>query len=199
MKRSSSKPSNTATSSSLIEHTGASGVRVALTGAPGTGKTTLAALLDSSFSVHAVRDLAEACGALGPLEGDGAQGVDLNALLQHVQRLPSDLLIEGHLSHHLNPDAIVVLRCAPEVLSHRLEVRGYDSNKVRANVEWEMLGGVHAEIQDAGLDVPVLELDASSMSAKAMADLVRSWSSKGFPCSNRPFIDWLADATHLPS
>ena len=92
-----------------------------------------------------------------------------------------------------------MLRCAPEVLSHRLEVRGYDPNKIRANVEWEMLGGVHAEVQDAGLDVPVLELDASSMSAKAMAERVRSWSSKGFPFSNRPFIDWLADATHLPS
>ena len=83
-------------------------MRVALTGAPGTGKTTLAALLDSSFSVHAVRDLAEACGALGPLEDDGAHGVDLHALLQHVQSLSSDVLIEGHLSHHLNPILLMV-------------------------------------------------------------------------------------------
>ena len=174
-------------------------MRVALTGAPGTGKTTLAALLDSSFSVHAVRDLAEACGALGPLEGDGAHEVDLDVLLQHVQSLRSDVLIEGHLSHHLRPDVIVVLRCAPEALSHRLEARGYDTSKVRANVEWEMLGGVHAEIQDAGLDVPVLELDSSTLEVEAMAERVRSWCDGGFPSSNAPFIDWLADAAHLLS
>ena len=174
-------------------------MRVALTGSPGTGKTTLAALLAPTFHVHAVRDLAEACGALGPLEGDGAHAVDLDALLQHVQPLPSDVLIEGHLSHHLTPDVIVVLRCAPETLRDRLEARGYGPDKVRANVEWELLGGVHAEIQDAGLEVPMLELDASTMRPEAMAESVRAWRDEGYAASSGALIDWLADATHLPS
>ena len=43
------------------------------------------------------------------------------------------------------------------------------------NVEWELLGGVHAEIQDAGLGVPILELDASSMTPEAMAERVFAW------------------------
>ena len=59
-------------------------MRVALTGAPGTGKTTLAALLTSRFQVLAVRDLAEACGALSPLEEDGARAVDLDLLRELV-------------------------------------------------------------------------------------------------------------------
>jgi adenylate kinase len=171
-------------------------VRVALTGAPGTGKTTLAALLAPTFLVHAVRDLAEACGALGPLEGDGAHLVDLDALHQHVQSLPPDVLIEGHLSHHLHPDVIVVLRCTPETLRDRLEARGYGPDKVRANVEWEMLGGVHAEVQDAGLDVPMLELDASSMTPEGMAERICAWKDAGYAASSEAFIDWLADATH---
>ena len=174
-------------------------MRVALTGAPGTGKTTLAALLAPTFLVHAVRDLAEACGALGSKEGDGAHPVDLDALLQHVQGLSPDMLIEGHLSHHLHPDVIVVLRCAPEILRDRLKARGYGPDKVRANVEWELLGGVHAEIQDAGLGVPILELDASSMTPEAMAERVFAWRDEGYAASSEGLIDWLADATHLPS
>lgn len=174
-------------------------MRVALSGAPGTGKTTLAARLSSSFTVHAVRDLAEACGALGPVEEDGASEVDVERLLVHVQRLPAGVLIEGHLSHHLHPDAIVVLRCAPDALRRRLAARGYTSTKVQANVEWELLGGVHAEVQDAGRDVPVLELDASALDLEAMVARVLSWSNEGFPSSSTPFIDWLADSAHLPS
>ena len=174
-------------------------MRVALTGAPGTGKTTLAALLAPTFLVRAVRDLAEACGALGPLEGDGAHEVDLDALLQHVESLPSDMLIEGHLSHHLHPDVIVVLRCAPETLRDRLESRGYGPEKVRANVEWELLGCVHAEIRDAWLGVPILELVASSMTPEAMAERVRAWADEGYAASSEALIDWLADTTHLPS
>lgn len=174
-------------------------MRVALTGAPGTGKTTLAALLTPWFAVHAVRDLAEACGALGPLDDDGSHEVDLHALNHHVQSLPTDVLIEGHLSHHLDPDAIVVLRCAPETLRLRLEARGYGTGKVRDNVEWELLGGVHAEIQDAGLEVPVLELDASTMTPEAMAERVRAWSDEGYLDSSDALIDWLADAAHLPT
>ena len=174
-------------------------MRVALTGAPGTGKTTLAALLEPTFLVHAVRDLAEACGALGSKEGDGAHPVDLDVLLQHVQSLPPDMLIEGHLSHHLHPDVIVVLRCAPETLRCRLEARGYGPDQVRAHVEWELLGGVHAEIQDARIDAPVLELDATTMTPEAMAERVRAWADGGYAASSEALIDWLADATHLPS
>ena len=174
-------------------------MRVALTGAPGTGKTTLAALLAPTFLVHAVRDLAEACGALGTKEGDGAHPVDLDVLLQHVQSLPPDMLIEGHLSHHLHPDVIVVLRCAPEILRDRLKARGYGPDKVRANVEWELLGGVHAEIQDARIDAPVLELDGSSMTPEAMAERVRAWADEGYAASSEALIDWLADATRLAS
>ncbi|MDP6232585.1 MAG: AAA family ATPase [Candidatus Poseidoniaceae archaeon] len=178
---------------------GALTVRLALTGAPGTGKTTLAGLLMSAYDVHAVRTLAEACGALGTVEDDGAHPIDLALLSTYVERLEGDVLVEGHLSHHLHPDAIVVLRCAPSILSERLRMRGYGASKIQANTEWELLGGVHAELRDAEVDVPMLELDATSVGPDALAAQVLAWRDGGYARQIEPLIDWLADPNHLPS
>ncbi len=174
-------------------------MRLALTGAPGTGKTTLAAVLQHSFEVHAVRDLAAACGALGAAEDDGAHPIDVGRLTVHMDGMEGGCLIEGHLSHLLAPDAIVVLRCAPRRLQERLQDRGYNAAKVTANVEWELLGGVHAELRDAGIDVPLLELDTSTTDANVLAERVLAWREGGFRRASDPFIDWLADPVHLPS
>jgi adenylate kinase len=174
-------------------------VRLALTGAPGTGKTTLAGLLMSAYDVHAVRTLAEACGALGTAEDDGAHPIDLVLLSIYAERLEGDVLVEGHLSHHLHPDVVVVLRCAPSILSERLRLRGYGSSKIQANTEWELLGGVHAELRDAGADVPMLELDATSVGPEALAAQVLAWRDEGYARQTTPLIDWLADPNHLPS
>ena len=173
-------------------------MRLALTGAPGTGKTTLAGLLTSAYEVHAVRTLAEACGALGTVEDDGAHPVDLALLSTYAERLEGDVLVEGHLSHHLRPDAVIVLRCSPSTLSERLRLRGYSASKIQANTEWELLGGVHAELRDAGADVPMLELDASSLGPEALAEHVLTWRDGGYARQTEPLIDWLADADHLP-
>lgn len=174
-------------------------MRLALTGAPGTGKTSLAGALMPAYEVHAVRALAEACGALHPADEDGAHPIDVVLLRTYVEGLEGGVLIEGHLSHHLRPDAVVVLRCAPPVLSERLRLRGYGASKIQANTEWELLGGVHAELRDAGTDVPVLELDTTSLETQALAARVLAWRDAGYARPSEPFIDWLADANHFSS
>ena len=117
----------------------------------------------------------------------------------YMDGMEGGCLIEGHLSHLLAPDAIVVLRCAPRRLQERLRERGYGAAKVTANVEWELLGGVHAELRDAGIDVPLLELDTSTTDANVLAERVLAWREGGFPRASDRFIDWLADPAHLPS
>lgn len=166
-------------------------MRVALSGSPGTGKTTVASLLEGSVTVESVLQLAKVHGALGEEEADGARSVDVEALRERVASWPDPLLVEGHLSHLLGLEAVVVLRCNPTVLRARLEARGYDVAKVQSNVEWEKLGGVLAELLDDERTVPILELDATHTDAEGIAQRVGTWLEDGCPDQGPARIDWL--------
>ena len=57
-----------------------------------------------------------------------------------IKSSPSkSIIIDGHVSHLLDVDYIVVLRCNPEIISKRLEERNYNKNKIKENVEAEIL------------------------------------------------------------
>ena len=92
------------------------GFRLALTGTPGTGKSTVAGLLsEGGFEVLTVESLAEENGLKGDLDStDDALVIDTHALhealLDSWKTMPKDpIIIDGHLSHHLPCDAFVVL------------------------------------------------------------------------------------------
>ncbi|HIP17199.1 MAG TPA: kinase [Methanothermococcus okinawensis] len=59
-----------------------------------------------------------------------------NYSLNHKKNL---IIIDGHVSHLLDVDYIVVLRCNPEIVKDRLKKRNYSKNKINENVEGEIL------------------------------------------------------------
>ena len=133
-------------------------MRVAVTGTPGVGKTTVARRLAEKRGVEyidvteRVRDGASA----GYDDERDAPVADIESLRNSV---PEDSVIDGHLSHRLEPDYVVVLRCAPDVLRSRLEERGWDDKKIDENVEAEALDVTAAEAFAA--DAPVFEFDTT--------------------------------------
>jgi adenylate kinase len=132
--------------------------RIAVTGTPGTGKTTVARILADELDAEyfdvtgAVREGASA----GYDDERGVPVADVDALCETV---PDDVVLDGHISHRLDPDAVVVLRCAPDSLRSRLEERGWDEEKIRENVESEALDIVLAEALDT--DASVFEFDTT--------------------------------------
>src|SRR5687768_11774836 len=99
-------------------------VRVALTGTPGVGKTTLAALAaKAGWRVVDVKAWARAEGCVvGHDAVDAADVIDVRRLAKRVPRDDgSKVLYEGHLSHLLGLDLAWVVRCDPGVLRGRLE------------------------------------------------------------------------------
>ena len=137
---------------------------MALTGTPGTGKTAAAeALRGRGLEVRSLRDIAHENGFVGGRdEEDGSDIIDVERMREFVKHWEGgDRIIEGHLSHWLETDVNIVLRCDPEVLRKRLEARDYTEKKVLENVRAEVIDVVFAEAMEN--NPKTYQLDTTSM------------------------------------
>tara|TARA_B110000116_G_scaffold271350_1_gene291882 strand:+ start:1484 stop:2083 length:600 start_codon:yes stop_codon:yes gene_type:complete len=177
--------------------------RIAITGTPSSGKTSLSefALANSNkgwlVTVVSDKELAEQNGCLEKVDSsDGAHPIDIEQLATSLSKQwahppTDDMLIDGHLSHLLPVDAIVIIRCNPEVLQTRMQNRGWEKSKIEENAEWELLGAAWNDEHEWG-DTPVLELDSSQESVQSLFSQIGVWRRDGFkPKSPEQRIDWI--------
>ena len=168
--------------------------RIAVTGTPGTGKTSVCSI--SNWQSVSVKKLAETNGCLEPIDHrDGAAPVDVEKLSSILKegwsKTKEDVLIDGHLSHHLPVDAIVILRCHPETLEARLGKRNYSEDKIRQNTESELLGSIASEAFEM-TDVPCFEIDSSANESTEIFQRLMDWLADGFkPSRPSVAIDWI--------
>jgi adenylate kinase len=170
-------------------------VRVALTGTPGTGKTTAAAQLP--YEVVHLNDVVRDHNLWTEEDTDrGSLVVDVEALAawvdDHLARREGDVVVlESHLAHLLDADRVVVLRCRPDVLEARLREREADATgadedggtaespralarKARENAESEALDVVLSESVQAHGEERVYEIDTTDRTPDDVAAAVRS-------------------------
>jgi adenylate kinase len=141
---------------------------VALTGTPGVGKTTVAEILkERDYIVESVGKLAEKFDCIIG-EELGSKIVDVDSLSDKIDR-SGFTIIEGHLSHHLDPDITIVLRCNPKVLKKRLSRTGWNEEKILENVEAEITDVILMEAMGAKR---VYEIDTTKLKAEKVADHV---------------------------
>ena len=144
-------------------------MQIALTGTPGTGKTTVAALLH--YRVLDINSLVRGGMNLGLDPERGCLEADMDALAGHLASLDSKetVILEGHFSHHF-ADWAIVLRLSPAALRPRLEKRGYYQAKIRENLEAEALDVILVEAVDMCQRVD--EIDTTGRSAADVAALI---------------------------
>ena len=144
-------------------------MRIALTGTPGTGKTTVAGLVP--YRVIDINSLVKGGMNVGTDPDRGCLEADMDALNVHLSGLDSDetLILEGHFSHHF-ADWSIVLRLSPAALRPRLEARGYKESKITENLEAEALDVILVEAVEKCSRVD--EIDTTGKSAAEVAKVV---------------------------
>ena len=167
--------------------TGSAPVRVAVTGTPGTGKTTATDLLAGNGAADGldceVLHLNDAIRDNGLYESEDAERgslvADMDALAEWVDdRVAASeapvVILESHLAHHLDADRVAVLRCAPEELESRLTERGDDAAKASENAESEALDLVLSEAVARHGPEHVYEIDTTGRDPDAVAEDLRA-------------------------
>jgi adenylate kinase len=144
-------------------------MQIALTGTPGTGKTTIASLLP--YNVIDINSLVKAGLNLGKDPERDCLDADMEALASKLMDMDAKeiTILEGHFSHHF-ADWAIVLRLNPSILRKRLEARGYSQEKIRENLEAEALDAILVEAVEYCRRVD--EIDTTNCSPEEVAEIV---------------------------
>ncbi|MFC6988498.1 adenylate kinase family protein [Haloplanus sp. GCM10025708] len=145
-------------------------MRVAVTGTPGTGKTSATDRLDEPV-VHLNDAIREHELWSERDEERDSLVADLEAVREWLGDW--DGVVESHLAHHLDADKVVVLRCQPAELERRLEARGEPERKARENAESEALDVILSEAVDAHGEENVYEIDTTDRTPEEVAEGIR--------------------------
>ncbi len=150
---------------------------IAISGTPGTGKTTASRLLAKKMKANfiRIRDIISEI----PHEIDKERNtfvVDIKDLQSLVNKKleTGDNIVEGHLSHMLGADIIIILRTNPKTLEKRLKVKGWKKSKIDENVKAEMLDSATIEAIELHSRKKVFEIDTSNKSIKQTTNIIES-------------------------
>lgn len=150
-------------------------MQIALTGTPGTGKTTVARLLP--YRIIDINALVREGLNLGTDPERGCLEADMDGLALRLSEMEIDTganrgdiaILEGHFSHFF-ADWAIVLRLSPSVLRERLEERGYTQGKIRENLEAEALDVILVEALENCSRVD--EIDTTGKTPQDVAELI---------------------------
>ena len=145
---------------------------IAVSGTPGTGKTSACAILAArGYAVFDLDEIARREGfVVGRDESRQADEVDVERLRESLHIPAKVAFLKAHYSHRMDVNLAVILRCRPSVLRTRLEARGWPEPKIRENVEAEAIDLI---TQEAAARLPfVYEVDTTDATAETSADAV---------------------------
>ncbi len=143
----------------------------AITGTPGVGKSTVSEILAHKYAVIDIHSYVEEHGLFEEYDEEaGSYDVDVEKLNDSIlsEDLKGTVFLDGHLSHFVDCDIIIVMRCEPRKIYQRLKDRGYDEKKILENVQAEVLDVILSESMESG--AKVYEIDCSELSPAQVAD-----------------------------
>ncbi len=149
-------------------------VRIAITGVPGVGKTTVAKALAEKLGYQYINLNQLLIEKFKPQYNDFYDSYEIeDYMLEEISKeLPENCVVDSHLSHLLpNVDVIVLLKLDPNQLKERLEKRGYDFRKIFENVWAQNLGVIESELPK---DKKVIVIDTTGKSVEKIVNEILS-------------------------
>ncbi|WP_324662377.1 adenylate kinase family protein [Haloarcula sediminis] len=168
-------------------------MRVAVTGTPGTGKTTATERLETDLDVIHLNDVIKSEGfSTGTDEERGSLVADMDALATWLDGR-DDVVVESHLAHNFEADRVVVLRAHPDTVVERLRERGDSDSKAYENAESEALDvvlseAVHHHGTDSVYEIDTTERDPDDVAAEIAAVIDGEREPSAGTVS---YVDWL--------
>ncbi len=161
---------------------------IALTGTPGTGKTGVAEILrKKDFAIIELNSEIKKRKLYSNYDKKRKTYVaDMKKVEKFLEKeLKSEkyknktAIIDSHLSHLLPRSiigAVIVLRCEPAVLEKRLAKKGWSMEKIRENVESEIIGLIEYEARKKHRKVFVI--DSTNLKPGKIAERIKHLSLK---------------------
>ena len=181
---------------------------IALTGTPGTGKTTVCELIKEHSlcrEKYRIIDLHKLIMEEKLYSGRDdirdTYNADMERLSARVTELIEqtpigmDTILEGHISHYLPSDVIIVLRASPIALRKRLgKRREYSYEKIKENSDAEALDVILVESVES--NDRVFEIDTTDMNlisaVKSVIEIIESVKKGKVPEKYLPGkISWI--------
>jgi len=151
---------------------------IALTGTPGTGKTSVSNVLHKKgFDIVDLNKVAcEKNFLFGKDEKRESNIVDIDKFDNYVKEtytVKDIVFIEGHLSHLLkSAEKVFVLRCHPKKLRENLSKKGWNEQKIKENIEAEILDIILCETLEIHKKENIFEIDVSKKSIDDVASSI---------------------------
>lgn len=123
-------------------------MKIAITGTPGTGKTTVAKLLAKKlgFEYIDLNDVIKGNKFISAIDKKRrSQIIDIKSIKKYIKDINSDCVIDSHISHILNVDIIFLLRVDIHILRERMEKKGWEYSKIKENIECEIFNTIKEE------------------------------------------------------
>jgi len=152
---------------------------IALTGTPGTGKTSVSVLLEkNSYQIINLNDLAQEKDFLeGYDKKRDSKIVNIDKINEHIKKhkQPDQILIlDAHISHLLKcVKKVFLLRCHPDELRKRLIKKDWKKNKIDENIEAEILDIILCETLEIHDKSDVFEIDTTKLKPKDVAEIIK--------------------------